>query len=381
MNSTPKQRKRKRTVPRWAVGPAYSTMRLMVSVANTAGIEPSMRSMRRLGGAWAQQGFNQKRFARAISNIEWCFPEWDAQQAHRCATEAYRHLFALATEVALAPRLLNQDGYMTHVELGDLGKAVDVLCADHPRLLITGHCGNWEFLGYTLALLGFSLHGLYRPLDMKPLDEWLFETRQRRGLTLVDKFGAARAMPQLMESNASLGFIADQNAGDRGLFVPFFNRLASTYKAIGLLAARHDATIICGHARRLSGMNVQSVSTNTVDPVAPVICESQLFKYAIEIVDIIRPEDWKDQPDPVYYITARYRRAIEVMVRRAPEQYLWMHRYWKSRPLHERASKPFPPGLREKIGALPWMTSDTLEQIVERSNQDAVEFARNRASR
>ena len=92
-------------------------------------------------------------------------------------------------------------------------------------------------------------------------------------------------------------------------------------------------------------------------------------------MDIIRPEDWANQPDPLFYVTARYRRAIETMVRRAPEQYLWMHRIWKSRPRHERDGKPVPRALAEKIRSLPWLSENEADAIIERSNREAAEHA------
>ena len=173
-------------------------------------------------------------------------------------------------------------------------------------------------------------------------------------MTLVDKFGASERLPALLEQHTPVGFIADQNAGERGLMVPFFNRLASAYKTIGLLAMTYNAPIVCGHAVRTSGWSL----------------ESQRFAYEIRIEDVIQPEDWADQPDALYYITARYRRAIEQMVRHAPEQYLWMHRYWKSRPRHERLGRPFPAGLRRKLESLPWLDEGDVERIVDRSAVD-----------
>ena len=98
------------------------------------------------------------------------------------------------------------------------------------------------------------------------------------------------------------------------------------------------------------------------------------MRYAAEVVDVFGPEDWNAQPDPLFYITARYRRAMEEMVRRAPEQYLWMHRIWRSRPAHEKHKKPFPDHLRAKLAQLPWMTGEELERIVERSARDATEL-------
>ncbi|MCK6458245.1 MAG: hypothetical protein L6Q92_17160, partial [Phycisphaerae bacterium] len=73
--------------------------------------------------------------------------------------------------------------------------------------------------------------------------------------------------------------------------------------------------------------------------------------------------------------TARYRRAIEQAVISAPEQYLWMHRIWKSRPRHERLNRPFPPSLREKMRSLPWMSEEDIDRLVDRSNQDAAALA------
>lgn len=69
------------------------------------------------------------------------------------------------------------------------------------------------------------------------------------------------------------------------------------------------------------------------------------------------------------------------MIRRAPEQYLWMHRMWKSRPRHERLNRPFPDTLRRKLESLPWMTQDELELIVERSEQDRAFLAEHNMTR
>jgi KDO2-lipid IV(A) lauroyltransferase len=136
--------------------------------------------------------------------------------------------------------------------------------------------------------------------------------------------------------------------------VPFFGRLASAYKSIGLLAMRYDVPIVCGQARRLGSH----------------------MRYEISANDLILPEEWKQQPDPLYYITARYTRAIEGMVRNAPEQYLWIHRRWKTRPRYEREGKPMPKRMVRKLRELPWMTDAELGLIIERSEKYARAFER-----
>jgi len=177
-----------------------------------------------------------------------------------------------------------------------------------------------------------------------------------------------------------VGFIADQNAGDRGLFVPFFNRLASAYKTIAVLAIRFNAAVVCGQAFRIAGHRDEGRAVGL--PASPVPerarfepADRYAFRYRIEIQDVIRPEDWAGREDKTFYITARYRYAIEQMVRRAPEQYLWMHRYWKSRPRHERMEKSFPDRLREKLRSLGWLSEEDIGLIEERSSIDAADFA------
>ncbi len=371
----------KKRIPRWAHRPAYWGVRTAAALINVAGAEPSMRFMRRLGAMAGRLPMERRRLHRAAENIAWCFPSWNRAMVRDYALESYRHLFCLGAEFAMSPRLISEDGYGVNIELGDMSKALGPMCRERPCIFITGHCGNWELLGYTLATLGITMHALYRPLDLAPLDAWVRETRRRPGLMLVDKFGAAEALPRLLEQHQPIAFIADQNAGDRGLFVPFFNRLASTYKTIGLLAMRYGATVVCGMARRLSGLSARTNGTAVAETgpfegeIAPNARESQFFRYRLELVDVFGPDEWKHQPDPLFYITARYRRAIEAMVHRAPEQYLWMHRYWKSRPAHERRGHQFPAQLREKIASLPWIDDDDVTQIVDRSAQDAAAIA------
>ena len=70
-----------------------------------------------------------------------------------------------------------------------------------------------------------------------------------------------------------------------------------------------------------------------------------------------------DDSDPLFYITARYVRAIEEMARRYPESYLWMHRRWKSRPRHERNGKPMPASLEAKLRELPWVDEAMMEEL------------------
>jgi len=313
-----------------------------------------LRLGRTLGRTYGGLRVNQRRVGRAIDRLAVAMPHLDEAQRADLVMRSYEHLAMLAVELAVLPRYLTEDAWSDYIELGALDTVIRPLLDERPSLLLTAHCGNWEVLGYTMALLGFRMHAVYRPLDLRPADRWLRHTRSRRGLELVDKFGAMHKLPGLLASNESVAFVADQNAGQRGLHVPFMGRLASSYKSIGLMAIQNRARIIVGCAQRRCPLPGQPAG----------------MRYKIEIEDRIDPEDWEGQPDPLFYITARYRRAIEQSVRRTPEQYLWMHRIWKSRPRHERLDRPFPNALRAKLEALPWMTQDELDAIINRSDLD-----------
>ena len=165
--------------------------------------------------------------------------------------------------------------------------------------------------------------------------------REKYGLQIVTKWGGVSVLQELILNNKNVGFIADQNAGDRGMFVPFFGRLASTYKSIGLLAMRYKIPIAAVHAKRVGGQ----------------------FQYEVNVTDFIEPSDWAGQDDPLYYITARYNRAIEQMIRSAPEQYLWLHRRWKSRPSFELDGKQMPSKMIRQLESLPWMTENEISKL------------------
>ncbi|MBO6738605.1 MAG: hypothetical protein JJ916_01975 [Phycisphaerales bacterium] len=332
----------------------YTAIRSGLIGINAFPLPSVLRFGRTLGRTYGGLGVNRKRVGRAIDRLAVAMPELSEQERADLVMRSYEHLAMLAAELAVLPRYLTEDAWSDYIELGELDRVIRPLLDERPSLLLTAHCGNWEVLGYTMALLGFRMHAVYRPLDLRPADRWLRQTRSRRGLELVDKFGAMHKLPGLLANNESVAFVADQNAGQRGLHVPFLGRLASSYKSIGLMAIQHRARIIVGCAQRQCAQRGNPAG----------------MRYRIEIEDRIDPEDWESQPDPLFYITARYRRAIEQSVRRAPEQYLWMHRIWKSRPRHERLDRPFPSNLRAKLEALPWMTQDELDAIIHRSDLD-----------
>jgi len=343
--------------------PVYLTIRGAASVVLVPGPAPALRFARAAARRYATAPWNRKRLKRAADNLRVAYPDWDQDRIDAYAIRSYEHLFSLGVELSLAPRLFSTEGWPRYIEIGDVAPAVYEVLSNRPCLLVTGHVGNWELVGYWLGLIGIPVHALYRPMDLKPFDDWIRQVRARRGLMLVDKFGAVRELPRLMAAALPVAFVADQNGGDRGVFVPYFNRLCSSYKSIGLLAMQFGATLVCGCARRVGDLDRGEI------------------RYRIELTDVFGPADWATHPDPLFYLTARFRRAIEAMIRKDPGQYDWMHRVWRSRPRHERLGRPFPAKLEEKLRLLPWMTDADLARIKEHSARDARTLAETGQSR
>ncbi|MHC4947645.1 MAG: lysophospholipid acyltransferase family protein [Planctomycetota bacterium] len=342
----PPRRKRKGNLPVELL--QYLAVRGVAGFMHCFDLEQNMHTAAAVGSLFYRTNAGRRR--RAEENIRLSFPELDERHVPRLAERSMQHMFQLFMVESIAtPRLITQSSWPRYVRLADLRVVLDRLIRGEPTIFITGHCGNWELLGYLLAVLDLPLAALARPLDNRFLNRWLMGIREARGMRIVTKWGATTVVQEMLSSGGRVGFIADQNAGDQGLFVPFFGRLASSYKSIGLLAMRQEVPIVAGHARRVG---------------LPL-------RYELSCTDIIWPEEWRDQPDPLFYITARYNRAMEQMIRNAPEQYLWLHRRWKSRPRHERQGRPVPRRLVERLESLPWLNDDDVARIVDHSERES----------
>lgn len=323
----------------------YAAMRAVSGLFHVFPACANIRTADGIGDVFARLG--PRRVQRAIDNLRASFPEWTDERVRDCAHASIRNMFRLfAVDSMVMPRLITPSSWPRHVEIGSIGAGLDLLLAQRPAIFLTGHFGNWELLGFVMATIGFPFAAVARPLDNRWLNRWLLGVREARGMRILTKWGVTRQLQTMLEARheaaaARIAFIADQNAGDDGLFVPFFGRLASCYKSIGLLAMRYRTPVACGAALRIGDD----------------------FRFRLEVIDLIEPDEWDAQADPLFYITARYARALETMVRTAPEQYLWIHRRWKSRPRFERDGNDLPAALRRKLEALPWMTQDDLDRI------------------
>jgi len=294
----------------------YVAVRLVSVAMHTFPINANLQTAKLLGSGLFL--IDRKHRERALANLRRSFPDMSEPQRVELARRSMQQMIMLFVEVLFTTRLIRIDTWCQYVELDNFKEVLDMLLRrERGLILLTGHYGNWEILGYVLATLGFETTSIARPLDNPYVNHWLLGVREKQGQRIIDKTGATTEVAPLLASGGTVGFIADQNAGSKGVFVDFFGRKASTYKSIGLLAMEYQVPVVIGYARRV-GRN---------------------FRFHVGAQDIIYPADWKDQNDPLRYITQRYTKAIEDFVRADPVQYLWIHRRWKSRPKGEAPEK------------------------------------------
>jgi KDO2-lipid IV(A) lauroyltransferase len=251
---------------------------------------------------------------RALENLRASYPEKSEQWIWQTGRRSFEHLVMLTIDVLFTPRLVKKYNWRDYSRYKNIERAKWMMLEGQGLLMVGAHYSNFEIIGYLMGLFGFEVYSIARPLDNKYISKYLYGVRRAAGQRIVDKKGATALMEQLASTGATLCFVADQDAGKKGIFVDFFGRKASTYKSIGLLAITKNMPVVVGYSRRVDNR----------------------FYFEIAATRIIFPEEWADKDDPLRWLTAEYTRAIEEFVRQDPSQYWWLHRRWKRRPKEER---------------------------------------------
>jgi len=258
-----------------------------------------------------------RHYDRAVKHLHMAYGNTlDDDEVHRIAIRCLESTAMFAVEAICLPQRTNLATWGRFIETDGIEEALDVLLEGRGAILVTGHYGSFELMGHLLATFGFEIVSVMRPLDNAYLNRYLVESRRVNGLSVIEKKGAIQTAESHLERGALLGFIADQDAGRKGLFVDFFGTPASTYKSIGLLAMQTELPIVVGYTRRVG----------------------DAARYRVGVQRIIRPHEWEAQDDPLRWITQTYTTAIEAFVRKEPGQYLWIHRRWKHQPPARSAS-------------------------------------------
>jgi KDO2-lipid IV(A) lauroyltransferase len=275
------------------------------------------RSLARAAGisvAWVVYLIHGRLRRVGMRNLSLAFPDKSRRERRRILRGVFTSIGRQVAEVCLFPKYTREnvnkvviyDGFENFERAFAEGRGV---------LFLTAHLGGWELSAFAHSLQGHPLHVVMRPLDNVYLDRLTRSYRAMYGNSMVDKDDFVRGLLSAMKAGETVGILMDTNmTPPQGVFVDFFGIAACTAVGLARIALRTDAAVIPGFT--------------IWDPV--------LRKYRLRFdppVKLVRSGD--DDADATAN-TALFTKIIEDYVRKYPDQWLWVHRRWKTRPEGEK---------------------------------------------
>jgi KDO2-lipid IV(A) lauroyltransferase len=284
---------------------------LVVAVARALGLMP--RAVARLfsGGLAFAVYWSFARLRRVgWRNLEMAFPEHSSRTRRAELRGVYRHLGWQLVEFCRMARYTpeNTSGWMRT-------EGLDHYLAAQARgkgvLIVTGHLGAWELSSFYHSLMGHPMSMVIRPLDNRRLDNFVNGIRCLHGNRVIDKDDFGRGLLLAMRAGQTVGILMDTNmTPPQGAFVKFFGVEACTGTGLAHIARKTGAAVLPGfmlwepaERRYVLHFGPEIESPRTDDAAADILAGTQLCTSAIE--------SW---------------------IRRYPDQWLWIHRRWKTRP-------------------------------------------------
>ena len=245
-----------------------------------------------------------------LRNLELAYPSMPLAERARLLHRLYRSLGWQLAEFCRMPRytrentagLIRYEGLESYVEARARGRGV---------LIVTGHLGAWELSSFWHSLMGYPMAMVIRRLDNPRVDRLVNSIRCLHGNRVLHKDDFARGLLAAMRGGETVGILMDTNmTPPQGVFVPFFGVEACTASGLARVALRTGAAVLPGF----------------------LVWEASERRYVLHFGPEIPLTRTGDDDRDVIENTAHCTAAIEQYVRRYPDQWLWVHRRWKTRP-------------------------------------------------
>jgi len=251
-----------------------------------------------------------RRIARI--NLRIAFPEMGDAEGDRIIRACYRQMGTSAAEFVHLPKM--DAAYIReHFRIEGAEHIRESLeVRNQPAMGMTGHFGNWELLSHVLGARTKPIAFIVRPLKSEILDRIVTERRECVGNIVIRKADSAKEVMKILRRRIFVGILIDQNVDrNKGILVDFFTRKAYTTFgiarfALAMNAAIHPAFIFRDPARKFHHL-LRFGPPIAIDPAAP-------------------------REEEVARVTRRCNEELEKAIREAPDQWMWFHRRWKTRP-------------------------------------------------
>lgn len=294
---------------------AYSAVRVVICIIQALPRDRCEQWARRLSDFLA----NRVRIRRQVvrDNLRQAFPAFSVDERRETARKMWEHLLLMVVEIAHANRVIHKTTWRRSLRIHGMEEFVRTLWLDRPKVILSGHYGNFELAAYLFGLFGFRIFSVARELDNPLLDRFVTDFRESRGQRILPKKGSAPDVALVLEENGAIGLLGDQAAGPRGCWVEFFGRPASVHKAIGVFALSSSAPVMVCSATRRAG----------------------LFDYDLRLEGIADPAAGGPETADLTALSQWYTSLLERAVRREPGQYWWVHRRWRGEPGPQKRSR------------------------------------------
>jgi KDO2-lipid IV(A) lauroyltransferase len=243
-------------------------------------------------------------------NLRLAFPELSETERRKLLRACFENLGRLLAVFSRFPKA-NPERLQRVIDCEGLEHLQAARKNGRGVILFTGHVGAWELSSFALSLFGYPLSFLVRPIDNPKIEALVERARTRLGNRTIDKRSAAREMLQLLKAGGTLGILVDLNTQEReGIFVDFFGVPASTTFMVAKLALRTNGTVL------------------------PVFApwDNDRRRFILKIDEPLVIDRTGDEQEDVRCLTQSITGVVEKYVRRYPDQWLWIHRRWKTRP-------------------------------------------------
>jgi len=240
----------------------------------------------------------------ALRNLAVALPEKSEAEHARIVTGVFHSIARLLLALARFPRI-RHDNVSEWIRYEGLEHFEAGLARGRGVLFATAHLGNWELSAFAHALLTAPMHVVVRPLDNPAIDALVAHRRTLSGNRVIQKKDFARSILKALARNEAVGILVDQNSNlDQGCFVDFFGIPACSGTGFAKIAARSGAAVIPGFA----------------------LWSQQEQRYVLRFYPPVEITGAAEED------TARLQRFLESVIREHPDQWLWIHRRWKTRP-------------------------------------------------
>ena len=240
----------------------------------------------------------------AYDNLAMAMPEWDEPRRKEIVDGVFRSIARLLVSFAKFPSI-RRDNVKRWIRCEGAEHYENALREGRGVLFATAHLGNWELSAYAHALLAAPMHVVVRPLDNPLIDAMVERRRGFSGNRMIFKKDFARSILKALAANEAVGILVDQNSAlDGGVFVDFFGVPACAGAGFVKLAAHSGAAVIPGFA----------------------LWEEKEKRYVLRFYPPV-PMTGDAQRD-----TQAVQSKLEEVIRKYPDQWLWIHRRWKTRP-------------------------------------------------